>query len=416
MGTGLPAPHRPLPVRLLNGIGRASQRAHVPLRGLEESRLLAAARRQARLEDFGATGFEEPFRVLLADLEEHAGLSALGRIFARRQMLEILVARLQMVEHRKHDPAVDEERIDAPIFVLGLPRTGTTLLHGLLAQDPAHRAPISWECDDPGTPATPDTFATDPRIEKTRKRFAQLNQLAPGFQTVHPIGTQMPQECIVITAHDFWGVRFEMCFDVPRYTQWMLADDGRRAYRFHRWFLQHLQSGGVRGRWVLKTPGHLGTIDALLHEYPDARIIQLHRDPIKVIPSVASLEYHMRSISTDHQSADRLGATNLALWSEYLNRGLDARDRHPDKSGQFLDFHYAELVADPMGCVRRIYDHFDMRLGDTAMQRMQRFMADNPQNKHGKHHYSLGMFGLERERVKQAFERYCQRFGVENEG
>ena len=415
VSTGLPAPHRPLPIRLLNGTGRAWRRLGIESRGLSEERVLERARKATGLDDFGDPHFREPLRMLLASLEREAKLSALGRIFARRQLQELLVGRLQLIEHAKRYPEVADEKIEAPLFVLGLPRTGTTLLHGLLAQDPAHRAPISWELDDPGVPARPETFERDPRIARTARRFAQLNQLAPGFQTVHPIGATLPQECIVITAFDFWGVRFEMAFDIPSYQRWMVDADPAPAYRFHRRMLQHLQSGGVRGRWVLKTPGHLGTLDALLGEYPDARIVQLHRDPVRIVPSVASLEYNLRTIATDDQDTAALGDNMLWLWSLYLERALETRDAHPEKSGQFADFHYRELVADPLGCVGRLYDRFGMELSEEAERRMRSYLAENPQHKHGRHRYSLEMFGLDEEQVADAFASYCKRFGVERE-
>ena len=412
-----PPPFRPLPVKAMNALGRALAPLGLRLGGrLEREALLARARRATGCEDYGDPGFREPLRILLDSLERDAKLTTLGRIFATRQVMECLTNRLRMVEYRRQHPEVDAEEVKGPIFVLGLPRTGTTLLQGLLAQDPAHRAPLSWETDDPRTPATPQTLDSDPRIAATEKRFAQLRQLSPNFQLVHPIGAEMPQECIVITAHDFWGVRFEMCFDVASYQEWMHGADARGAYRFHRWMLQHLQSGGVRGRWVLKTPGHLGTLDALLDVYPDARIIQLHRDPLKVVPSVASLEYTIRSISTDGQDPAALGRQNLRTWSLFLERAIEVRDARPEHARQFLDVPYQELLGDPIGCVRSVYAHFGDELSPEAEACMKSYMADNPQHKHGKHKYSLEMFGLDAAAVKRAFEAYTSRHDITPEG
>jgi len=399
----------------MNALGRALFRLGIKPISLEEDSLHAASSRLTGLSDFGPTGYLPGLRKLIESLETDARLNLFGRYFARRQLLELLANRLRVVDYRNHHPEVARQEIRRPLFILGLPRTGTTLLYGLLAEDPAHRAPLSWEVDDPCPPAETATYETDPRIERTQKRFDQVNQLAPGFQAIHPVGALMPQECIVLTASDFMSVRFEMCFDVAGYQTWLVDQDMTSAYAFHRAFLQHMQSRHARTRWVLKSPGHLGPIDKLFEAYPDAMVVQTHRDPIRVIPSVASLEYTMRQVASDEVDAARLGRQQLALWSALLDQGMRARDRHPERESQILDLSMQEIVQDPMATVERIYRSFDLELGAEARTRMERYLAAHPRDKHGEHRYSLSAFGLEEEMVNSAFKGYRERFGLESE-
>jgi len=411
----LPAPHRPLPIRGFNAVGRAIARGgRRPIR-LDADALCSAATRATGLDDFGDAGHREGLERLCESLESDAQLHLFGRYFAKRQVVELLMHRLRLVDHRSRHKEVAREQIQRPIFITGLPRTGTTLLHGLLSQDPANRSPLSWEVDDPCPPARAETYATDPRIARTDKRFSQLRQLAPSFQAIHPIGSLMPQECIVLTAPEFLSLRFEMCFDVESYQTWMLDQDMRPAYRFHRHFLQHMQSEFAAERWVLKSPGHLGPLDALFAEYPDACVIQTHRDPVRVIPSVSSLEYSMRCVSTDALDPARQGRQSMRVWPRLLDDGLRFRRAHPERAGQIFDLHMKALVADPVGSVRQIYERFDMPLSAEAEARMAHYVTAHPKNEFGEHRYSLEAFSLDEAAIRDAVKGYSEHFGVEPE-
>jgi hypothetical protein len=399
----------------MNAAGRGLERLGWRGVPLDAERLEAIARRRTRLEDFGPETFRPGFLRLAQSLEEDAALTPFGRYFAQRQVLELLIHRLHLVDHRKQHPEVAEEKIARPLFVMGLPRTGTTLLYSLLALDPTHRSPLSWEVDAPCPPPETATYATDPRILVSEKRFEQLRRLAPGFMDIHPVGARLPQECIVLTAVEFYSVRFEMCFDVAGYQRWLPDQDMRPAYAFHRRFLQHLQSRCPGERWVLKSPGHLGPVDALLSEYPDAMVVQTHRDPLSVIPSVSSLEYTMRCVASDRVDPKELGRQQLWLWSTLLDQGVSARDALGIHSGQFLDLHFREIIRDPVGCIHRIYAHFDLELSRVFEGRMQAYLASNPRGGHGTHDYSLQAFGLDVDSVRAAYKGYYERFGVEQE-
>jgi hypothetical protein len=402
-------------MRVINRAGGALARSGLALPRLDEERLLAAARREARLGDFGPETFRPGLHRLVESLVQDAALNQVGRISAQRQILELLAHRLRLTEHRRRHPELAAEQIERPVFILGLPRTGTSLLHALLAADPAHRAPLMWEVDDPCPPPEAASYATDPRIARSERRFAQVRSLAPGFQAIHPIGALIPQECIAITACEFLSLRFEMCFDVSGYQEWLVQQDMRPAYAFHRRFLQHLQSRRPGGRWVLKSPGHLGSIEALFAEYPDALIVQTHRDPRKVVPSVASLEYTMRCAASDTVDPAAVGAQQLHLWPQLLEQGIAARERHPEWADRFVDLHYHEIAADPIACVRGVYARFGLAFTAEAEAGMRAYLGAHPRDEHGAHRYSLEMFGLDAGAVSRRFARYCERFGVEAE-
>jgi hypothetical protein len=411
----LPTPFRPLPIRAFNAFGRMLERVGVEFFHFDDVDLMRRATRASKLDDFGEDSFRSGLRKLVESLHADAGLSPFGRFLARTQLIELLVHRLEILDYRKHHPEVAHHEIRRPLVIMGLPRTGTTLLYGLLAEDPANRAPLSWEIDAPLPPAETASYETDPRIAATQKRFDQLGGLAPGFQAIHPIGALMPQECIVPMASQFMSLRFEMCFDVASYQSWMMDQDMRPAYRFYRKFLQHMQSRHACERWVLKSPGHLGPIDALFDIFPDAQLVQTHRDPVRIIPSVSSLEFTMRQAASDTVDPIRQGRQMLTLWSRMLEQGMRSRRAHPEREAQILDLHMHEIVADPIGCIRRIYEHFELPISDEFVERMQAYIAEHPREEFGKHSYSLEAFGLEESEINEAFEDYTEYFGVKPE-
>lgn len=408
-------PTRPRPLRAVDRIGRGL--GQLGWRGIriDIESLLATARRTARLEDFGDPAFLPGLRLLVKSLEADARLSPFGRYVAKRQLLELLGHRLQLTAYRARHPEVAEQVIERPLLVVGLPRTGTTLLYELLAQDPAHRAPLSWELDDP-CPATASPLAADdPRIKRCERRMGALRAMSPDFQIIHPIGALLPQECLVATAYAFLSVRFEICFDVAGYQRWLTKQEMGFAYETHFEILQHLQSRREPKRWILKSPGHLATFDTILERYPDAMMVQTHRDPQKAIPSVASLYANMRSIATEDLQLERLGPQVVETWSTYLDEGIRRRAARPDAAGQILDIQYRDLIADPIACVRQVYRHFDLQLQDSTVQRMRAHLALNPRHRFGVHRYDQESFGLTPSAIESAFKRYCDRFDIESE-
>jgi hypothetical protein len=401
-------------VRLVNALGRSLLGNGSAWLSFEEKALLDKACKRTGLNDFGDDSFRQPLRILLQSLETEADLSFIGRICVQSEILRMLVNRLRLVEDRQRLPEIAAEAIRRPLFITGLPRSGTTFLHALMAQDPAHRAPQVWEVMYPSPPPERATYDSDPRIARMARQLKSLDLLMPDFKTVHLIDARLPQECIAITSHDFRSHVFESMYSVNSYRTWYDGQDKRPAYEFHRRFLQHLQCRCPGQRWVLKAPSHLLMLTALFQVYPDAGIILTHRDPLKVLSSCASFTEVLRGAFTDHIDKHNLGLEVRSRWEEGAHLAIDCRHQS-DRPENFLDVYYLELVRNPMSVIRRVYQHFDLELTGQAEMAMRRFMAANPKDKGGVHRYSLAEFGMNPEEEKRRFQFYTDYFGIEPE-
>jgi len=402
-------------LRLINTIGRPWAKNGFPFLRLDETTLLHKASAQTGLEDFGDDSFREGLRVLLRAYETDARLSFVGRICVHQDLVRLLNNRLRIVAERRRHPAIAAEVIRRPLFITGLPRSGTTFLHALLAQDPAHRAPQVWEVMHPSPPPERASYATDPRIAATANQLKWLDFLMPDFNKVHLIGPRLPQECIAITSHAFRSYTFESLSPVDSYRIWHDSQDKRPEYEFHRNFLQHLQWRCPGQRWVLKAPGHLLALDGLLQVYPDAGIILTHRDPLKVLASCASFTEVLRHGFSDQVDKVAMARQVQERWTEGAGLAVKFRQAQGDLQQQLFDVHYLELLRDPMSMVRRIYEFFDMELTGAAHTAMERFVRANPKGKGGVHRYSLEEYGLNPETERRRFQFYQDFFGIEPE-
>ena len=410
----LDKPFRPLPIKLMNAAGRILDQLHIEPVTLEKEALIAKAIKRAGCSDFGDSGFHEGLDRLLDSFENESRLTLLGRLMAQGTVVERLYTRLKLVEWRKQHPAVAAQEIRKPLFIIGLPRTGTTILHALLDVDPANRSPLFWEVEYPVPPSTPATWRTDPRIAQVEKALGQFQRLCPGITAVHAMEARLPQECVAILAIDMMAEQFHCMFNVPGYAEWLDEQPKTYSLEFHKQFLQHLQSGGVTGeRWLLKSPCHLHLIPNLLNVYPDANIIQTHRDPIAVCTSMSSLTAMMRGVSSDAIDLKTIGRQQLDWWGKLLGRSLEHRQQLEHRSSQFFDLKMSETVADPLGAVERIYDFFGYELKASVKADMEKFMKNNPRDKHGSHTYKAEDFGINPEKDRARFSEYCAYFGVD---
>jgi hypothetical protein len=397
--------HRPVVVELLNRAGWLLEKTGLLRLRAGESALMDAARRRTGLADFGDDSFREPLGRLLHSLKCEARLNLMGKLAARQEILQLLINRLQLRRDRGAWPGIPAQTISRPLFIIGLPRSGTTLLHGLLAQDPQNRSPLTWEVM---YPSPPDATNVKQRIAGAEKNLAWLDRLAPGFKAIHLAGAELPQECVAIMSHAFMSDEFDTLFNVPSYRSWLESADMRPAYACHREFLQHLQFRLPARRWVLKAPAHMLSLGALFDTYPDALIVQTHREPLDVIPSTASLMVVLRSVFSDHVDPAIIGGEVSRFWAEMLGTYMSLRDNHP--AGQFFDLNYDEIVQDPLGAVRRLYLHFGDELTPEAEQRMRDFLARNPKDKHGPHRYTMAQFGLDPAEESPRFDLYRAHF------
>jgi hypothetical protein len=355
-------------------------------------------------------GVQTPLTELLRACASEAALSPLGRASLRWDIARCLGNLRRFAEEEARSPAVTREEIAAPLVVTGMPRSGTTFLHHLLACDPDASSPRCWQTMHP----YPDPHARGPdaRPQQVDRQLTAFALLAPELRGVHPMDSRSPQECTEITAQVFQSLRFETIYRVPGYKKWLAAYGHRASYRFHRRFLQHLQyqSGRVR-RWVLKCPDHVFALDALRAAYPGVRVIFLHRDPERVLASVAHLTEILRAPFTRHIDRADIGRQVLEDWA----RGAEVMQDEAMRAGGSLHLRYADLVARPLETVAEIYRYFDMDLSPPARSAMADFVAANPRGGYGANRYRLDTHGLDADEIADRFAGYRQCFDVPTE-
>ncbi|SPM33602.1 sulfotransferase family protein [Mycobacterium rhizamassiliense] len=372
--------------------------------------LIATAVEQAGSDDFGADGWQQGLELVADGMVNEARLSAIGVEVAYLDLIRALTSRLGVIAWRKQHPEIAGRPIDSPIFIVGQPRTGTTILYDLLAQDPELRAPLTWEVDAPCPVPQPETYHTDPRIAQAQASIEMSEQIIPGFLKFHPMGALVGQECVRITASEFTSMIFPVQYRVPTYARWLMYDaDHTGAYRFHRIFLEHLQSG-VPGQWLLKSPAHLWQLDKLLAEYPDALVVQTHRDPLNVISSIAALTNHLRRMGSDETNIAECAAQSYEEIVVGLDRGMALRDKGVVPDGQMIDVQFTDFMQDPWNTIGDIYQKLGRELKPEAERKMRDFLAEHPGDG-GRGRYTWSDTGLDagevRERVSAYQERYC---------
>lgn len=396
---------QPVAVRAVNRVGAVARRCGLRPFALTPEGILEKARR--------ASGFEvrdpmflEGVERLVHGLETHARLSTFGRLAARGTVQRSADSRSRVERAFAEHPEIGDEEVRAPVFIIGTPRSGTTILHALLHLDRNHRAPLSWECLLPHPAPNPGNYQDNDRIETVRREFDQIFRLVPDFRRKHYMTADSPQECIGITALNFASFQYVAMAYLPEYHDWLVKADQVRNLRWHRRFLQFLQSGGVPARrWLLKSPVHLMRLRALFEVYPDARVIVTHRHPADVVPSVASLISSMRSFYSDHEDSLRTGREQLLIWADYFARFLHDR-RDLDREEQMVDVFFDDFVKDQMSVVDAIYSRFGWNLRPEDQDTMERFLRQERRGKHGVHEYSLDQIGITPADIDNEYAHY----------
>lgn len=406
-----PSPARPAWVDGVNALG-ANLGGAEHLIALDADSLLAAARAATGLDDFGDDGWQEPFAVLTDALAREAKLNTVGRLLTRAELVRVLANRLRLVDLWKREPEILAGQVRAPIFIVGTARSGTSILHEVLAQDPRLRSPATWEIFYSVPPPEAATCATDARIAGTDHEVKLWHEVAPEYLTMHANAAVHPQECIFLMAHELASEHFSGVHDVPSYALWLATHDLTPSFRFHRRMLQTLQWRHPGERWLLKAPSHLTVLPALFAVYPDARVVFTHRDPAKTVPSTASLMATLRRMRRDHVDTNAIAKLLVRGVAMGLEKMMAERASGATPDGQFVDLRYADLMRDPLAAVRAVYDRLDMTLPDDIADRMRAYLAAKPRGKHGEHRYRLEDFGLDRERLRRGYAAYCARFDV----
>ncbi len=377
---------------------------------LSASALMTEAAERAGHDDWGDRGFTEPLGLLVKSCQSTGRLNQVGWRVLRSVLLRHLRNRLYLQAYLKGRPDAAERPLGAPLVVTGLPRTGTSLLHNLLAQDPRHRVLRLWEALHPVPPGDGHGSDQASLVHQAESWLERFYALAPGFRTIHPLTAEGPEECDALLQNAFASQHFTDMFDAEEYSRWFDGSNLAREYTYYALQLRVLtRDDETAKRWVLKSPGHIGHLDALLEVLPDGLVVHCHRNPVEAVPSYASLILHVRRPNSDDVSPATIGEQALRRCAIALERALDVRAAVDER--RFLDVAYPALVDNPVRTVARIYDWFGVRLDGAVEAAMRRWLADHPSHRHGVHRYDLASFGLSANRVRAAFAAYHQRFG-----
>jgi hypothetical protein len=388
--------------------------ALVPLRGRSSAdQLIDVARRRTGLTELGETGLLDPLQHFLDACFEEANLSLVGRIATRWDIVRFLSNLLRLREEEMRTPEILAQPITNPVFISGLPRSGTTFLHSLLAEDPANLVPRVWQLIHP-YPLRGGTHR-DLRAKRVARQLRLFGLLAPDFRRMHPIDAASPQECSEITAHVFASLRFDTTYRVPSYRRWLDGTGHLEAYRFHLRFLQHLQHQVPgRGRWVLKCPDHVFALAAIRTVYPDARLVFVHRDPLAVLLSVARLTETLRRPFTRSIDRVEIGRQDSDRWLEATELMIAAA-REQRFAEPIFHVHYLDLIKDPVGTVAALYRHFGESLQPTAAARIGQLVEAKPNGGYRAHGSRLEDYGLDAALERERYTRYMAHFGIEPE-
>jgi hypothetical protein len=408
----LAGPRLPFALRALNALGGPIARWVV---SLDPGDLLAAACARTGMHDYGDPSFREPLAVLLEAFERDADLSALGRISARGLVLQLLANRLRIEDLFRRHPEIEEERIERPIIIAGLPRTGTTHLHNLISQDPSLRSLPYWESLEPVPDPREDCAAhgRDPRVVRCEKALAMVHRVMPLFPLMHEMTADARHEEIQLLAIEFSTMLFESSYYVPSYADWYKRSDQRPAYRYLRRCLQALQ--WLRGpkRWVLKSPQHLEQQAALIEIFPDATFVQTHRDPLRITASLCTMIAYGSRMNARRVDPAAVGRYWAARTEDLLRGSITGRAALP--LAQVIDVHFRQFMKDDVATAERVLDFAGHPVSDDARAAIRAFMDANPRGRHGTIDYRLEDVGLDAAERRAALRFYRDYFDVEEE-
>ena len=356
------------------------------------------------LDDFGTSYYREGLERTVDGLNTEAELNDLGRVIQHATISNALIQRLKIVDTYKKHPEIDDEVVDGPVVILGLPRTGTTALGQLIANDPQFRSLRTWESQAPTPPPESATQQNDPRIAQAAEGIAMIDTMFPDFATMMSSEAQAATECQDLMGMSFRTYHFDGVVRVPSYTAWLMDTDMRETYTFHRQVLKLLQWHCKPNLWHLRTPVHMFALDAFVEAYPNARFLWSHRDPVKVLGSVCSLISYVRSWSSDRKDPAELGAEQLAWWAKGVLRAMDFRTEFGDD--RFVDVSFADLQSDSVATVSGAYDKLGLDFTDAARDKVRQWADGHRPGHRGTHDYELADFGLTEAQVRDAFGDY----------
>jgi len=384
---------------------------------LQQESVLGEACERTGLSDFGAEDFVQPLQVLLHSLAEEARLTAAGHAGQRDRIVGLLVNRLRVQHWLTRHPEILEEPLDGPIVIVGFPRTGTTMLQRILASDPRATALLWWESRNPGPfPGwSPELAARKPdaRIADAREQTRLMMERNPGLAAVHPFDPEAPDEESLLLEHAIRSTAPASFANVPSYLRWHLDHENRSAYRYLGQVLRFLQwqkrrRGEGLKRWVLKAPEHMSHLPLLLEQFPDATVVQPHRDPVEIYPSLASMIFELRQLASDDVDPQEAAHYVRTSSQHRIARLLEARRALPAE--HFIDVWFGDLLSDPMAQVERIYERVGIELDEPARHAMAAWTLANRRDQRPTHSYTLEQFGFDAEVIRHELSEYRQTF------
>jgi len=402
-------PPRPQWVERLIAHGDAAGGAErlVPLDG---DALIEEAVRSTGLTDLGDDDWRPSYDLLLEALVEESDLHAVGRLLARTELLRTLRNRLRLTALWRARPDWLAAPVEQPVFIVGSPRSGTSILHELMATDPDTRAPAMWEMNHPV-----EAFHGEDVVEVADRVVQLWHDLQPEYRTMHENSGHLPNECIFITMHSFLSDHWGGTHVVPSYDAHLAASDHRPAYRLHRDFLRTLQARGGSRRWLLKAPSHLSQLVALFDVYPDARIVRTHRDPLRTLPSAISLLGTLKWMRCRRVDMSRATAALAAGYAYLYRREIEQRARGTLPDDRFVDVQFDALVRDPVATVENVYQRLGWPFTDAVRRRVADYASSKPRGVHGVHRYSLAEVGLDAADERRRYAFYTDHYGIPEE-
>lgn len=407
--TNYASPYRPPPIALFNRMGRVAEKLGMAA-DLSVARMVAAAKKKSGLQDFGDEWFLQPLSVLVDAINKEAELTPFGKLVQKGRLESALVTRLRVQELLKQHPEIRDVNIEKIILIAGLQRTGTTTLHRLIAADPKVRSLMSWEALNPVP--LPNEVPGNPkkRIQQAKIAERGLAYLSPEFFAIHPVEFDAPEEDVLLLDLCFMSQAPEATMHVPGYAAWLERQDHTPAYEYLRTLLKILTWQQPARNWVLKTPHHMEYLDIILKVFPEATIVQTHRDPQKTMGSFCSMVAHGRGVFSDQVDAKEVAQHWVRKVRRLMERSIEVRASAPEK--HFIDVSYYDLLKDPLAAVQRIYELAGIEFNEATAQAIANTQQRNVQHRYGKHVYHLADFDLSHDEIENQFGFYRQRYQI----
>jgi len=401
---------RPFLISAINRLGSLLQKINVFPEKLNAEFILKEAEKRTGLKHSFNSGFLERLDLLVKTIESEADLHPLGRLICRQNLLRIVMIRLKLDDEFQKKSSVLKHEIDDPVFIIGLQRTGTTLLHRVLATDSRFRFLPSWEAVNPVPVVEDEKEDIKKRVKSALMAERALKYMAPEFFAIHPVEALSPEEDVLLLEYDLFSTVPEATMWIPSYSAWLEKQDHSEGYIYYKKILQYLHWQRASGRWLLKSPHHLEHLSEILKIFPQAKIIMPHRDPLKVVPSFCSMMAHAYGIFSDNVDAHKVGKHWLSKMAKMVLKAIEERGK--TDGSNFIDVHYKNLVSNPLIEFEKIYDFLGLEMEAERKNVIKSWLEKNPQHKYGKHIYRLEDFGLSGQDVRNAFEKYYNAFSI----